>query len=342
MHHNTLIIGAGPIGLETAVELQRAQIDFCQIDAGPLGSTIFHEFPPQTTFFSSSERIAIAGMPLQTPDQGKATREEYLTYLRQVAGTFDLKVQTYTRATAAQYKDDRWHVTLTDEHQQSNVITATHVVLATGGTAFPRKLNIPGEDLTHVTHDLGDPHRFYDRQVLIIGGRNSAAEAALRCYRVGAQVTISYRGPELAERVKYWLRPELESLMRSDAIAHHFNTEPVRLTPDFVELRNTANQEVKKITADDVLLMIGYQCDGAMFKMFGIQTEAPHGAPCFDKKSMLTNAPGVYVAGTATAGTQQRFRVYIENSHVHTRRIAHHLQGLPPPPDPKLLELPES
>ncbi|MDG2055560.1 MAG: NAD(P)-binding domain-containing protein [Phycisphaerales bacterium] len=342
MHHDTLIIGAGPIGLETAIEFQRAQLDYYHIDAGPIGSTIFTEFPPQTTFFSSSERIAIAGMPLQTPTQGKATREEYLTYLRQVAGAFDLKVQTYTRASAAQFKDQLWHLTLTDQHMRPKSMTANHIVLATGGTAFPRTLDIPGETLSHVTHDLGDPHRFYDRRVLIIGGRNSAAEAALRCYRVGADVTISYRGPELAERVKYWLRPELDALMRSGAIKHFFNTEPTAITPDHVTLMSTSDQKEHDVPADDVLLMIGYNCDGAMFDMFGINTEEPYQAPCFDSKTMLTNAPGVYVAGTATAGTQHRFRVYIENSHVHTRRITHHLRGLPPPPDPTLLELPES
>src|SRR5687767_10390776 len=185
------IIGAGPIGLELAVALKQRKIDYVHFDAKQIGYTISW-FAPQTKFFSSNERIAIAGVPLATPDQTKSTREQYLTYLRSIVQQFDLKVNTYEPVAAIDNVAGEFSVS-TNSKLGPRRYRAGKIVLATGGTDRPRKLNIPGEDLPHVSHYFNDPHDYFDQDLLIIGGKNSAVEAALRSHHAGARVSISYR-----------------------------------------------------------------------------------------------------------------------------------------------------
>ena len=310
------------------------------VDAGPVGGTIFSLFPPNTRFFSSPERLAIAGIGLQVPAQEKATREEYLAYLRSVVTTLDLPVHTYETVTAAGHDDQGWTVTTRDRGGQERRRTATHVVLAIGGTHRVRRLGVPGEDLPHVDHDLGDPHRFFRRRVVIIGGKNSAAEAALRCWRAGAEVSIVHRGDALHERVKYWILPELESLIEEGRVTAHFNSQVSRIEPHAVHVDGPGGPA--EIPCQDVLMMIGYEQDPALFELFGVTREGPQDAPQHDVTTMQTTVPGVFVAGTAVAGTQQRFRTYIENAHVHAGRITAAILGHPPPPEVPARILPEA
>jgi thioredoxin reductase (NADPH) len=191
------VIGAGPIGLELAVALKRAGFDYLHFDAKQIGYTVSW-FPPQTRFFSSNERIAIAGVPLQTPDGGKCTREQYLTYLRTVVQQFDLKVRTYEPVVGIDRDPRGGAFTLTTKPLAGECrYRANRIVLVTGGTDRPRRLNIPGEDLPHVSHYFGDPHTYFRKRVLIVGGKNSAVEAALRCHGAGAHVSLSYRRAKL-------------------------------------------------------------------------------------------------------------------------------------------------
>jgi thioredoxin reductase (NADPH) len=334
------IIGAGPIGIELAVALKRRGIEYIHFDAKQIGYTISW-FAPQTQFFSSNERIAIAGVPLQTPNQGKATREQYLTYLRSVVEQFDLKINTYEPITEINRDADDFVLTSRKNGGTPRGHRVRRVVLCTGGTSRPRELNIPGEDLPHVSHYFDDPHNYFRTDVLIVGGRNSAVEAALRCHNAGARVSLSYRREELPSKtIKYWLRPEIEFLIKTGRIKAHLHTIPVRITPTSVTLARGSEQF--EVAADFVLLLIGYEQDDSLLKLAGVQLDGSTAAPVFNEQTMETNVPGLYVAGTATGGTQERYTVFIENCHVHVDRIVASITGAKPPPPPKPVELPES
>jgi thioredoxin reductase (NADPH) len=351
------VIGAGPIGLELAVALKRQGIDYLQFDGKQIGHTISW-FAPGTRFFSSNERIAIAGMPLQTVDGGKCTREQYLTYLRTVVQHFDVDVRTYEPVVGIE-RLARGSFTLTtraaggERHYHAN-----RIVLATGGTDRPRRLDVPGEDLPHVNHYFDDPHKYFRKRVLVVGGKNSAVEAALRCHHAGAYVSLSYRRAKLPHKsIKYWLLPEINGLVDSGHIDAYFGTVPTRITPSHVELQSWTDPDsppaptfsfasppprARSVPADFVLLLIGYRADMSLCRMAGVDLTGETETPVYDPRTMETNVPGVYVAGTAVAGTQDKYRVFIENCHVHVDRIVAALTGAPEPAAPAPLAAPES
>jgi thioredoxin reductase (NADPH) len=329
------IVGAGPIGLELAVALKRAGVDYLHFDAKQIGHTISW-FAPQTRFFSSNERIAIAGVPLVTPDQSKATREQYLAYLRGVVEQFDLKINTYEPIIGIERQSDGFILS-----SIRGTYRARRVVLCTGGTDFPRRLNVPGEDLPHVSHYFQDPHEFFHKKLLIVGGKNSAVEAALRCQAGGTDVSISYRRDTLPERsIKYWLLPEINWLIKSNRIRAYFHSSPIEITPTHVRL--SRGGEAFDVPADFVLLLIGYAQDTTLLKLAGVELAGAANTPVFDERTMETNVPGIFVAGTAVGGTQDRFTVFIENCHVHVERIMNALSGAAPPAQPAAIAEPES
>lgn len=325
------IIGAGPIGLELAVALKRAGVDYLHFDAKQVGQTISW-WAPGTKFFSSNERIAIAGVPLQTADQSKATREEYLAYLRSVVLQFDLKVRCYEPLVGLRRAGDAFALT-TRRAGGDRRYRARRVVFATGGTDRPRKLNIPGDDLPHVSQYFQDPHTYFRQDLLVVGGKNSAVEAALRCHQAGSHVAVSYRRLALpAKSIKYWLMPEIAGLVDTGSVAAHFATVPTQIRPGHVTLQPVDERlrpagESFDVPADFVLLMVGYEQDNALLKLAGVELAEPDRRPAFDGGTMETNVPGVYVAGTATGGTQGRYTVFIENCHVHVDRIVAAVQG---------------
>jgi thioredoxin reductase (NADPH) len=345
------IIGAGPIGLEIAVGLKHAGVSYVHFEAGQVGSTL-QWWAPGTRFFSSPERIEIAGVPLTLTHQDKATREEYLAYLRGVARQFELRIQTQTRVERVErHGDDEFEiVTSASAHgvggpawyrdspsrEHARVAEpgqrwwrARHLILAIGDMHRPRLLDVPGENLSHVSHYLADPHEYFGRRVLIVGGKNSAVEAAIRLHRVGAQVALSYRGSEFdPKRVKYWLKPELEWLISKNRIAFHPRTEVRRIDAEQVELASLDTGECCWRPADHVLLLTGYVQDPTLFKQIGIELTGEEQAPNFDLHTMQTNVPNVYVAGTAAGGSQRRARLFIENSHVHAARIVREIAGV--------------
>lgn len=333
-----LIVGAGPIGLELAVALKRAGIGYVQLDAAQIGSTIAW-YAPQTHFFSSPERIAIAGVPLQTLDQTKATREEYLAYLRAVALQFDLKVETFERVTSIDRQADGTFEVRSTRRDGERVRRARNVVLAIGDMHRPKLLGVPGEELPHVSHYFADPHTYFRSRVLVVGGRNSAIEAAIRCVRVGAEVTLSYRKAELdADHIKFWLFPEIRGMIRDSRMTFLPDTTVLAIRPDAVTLSGGHT-----IDADFVLLLTGYEQDPHLYQQAGIELAGPRRQPVVDSRTMETNVPGLYVAGTGAAGTQaSSTREFIETSHVHVERILAALTGTisaSPRPD---YEMPES
>lgn len=316
---DVLLVGAGPIGIELAVALQRAGIDYAHVDAGQIGSTIGW-YAPQTHFFSSPERIAIAGVPLQTLDQTKATREEYLAYLRAVVLQFGLQIATFERVTSiARREDGAFRVTTSKRTR-----VARRLILAIGDMHHPRLLDVPGEELPHVSHYFADPHTYFRRRVLIVGGRNSAVEAAIRCVRVGAEVTLVYRGAELdAEHIKFWLYPEIRGMIRDGRMTFLPGTTVREIASETVTL-----DDGRRVEADAVLLLTGYAQDPALFEQAGVALEGPNRRPRLDPRTMETNVPNLYIAGTAIAGTQSSgVKEFIETSHVHVERIVAALTG---------------
>ncbi len=329
-----LLIGAGPIGLETAIALKQVGADYIHLEAGQIAQTVTW-YPHQTRFFSSPERIAIGGMPLHTVDQSKATREEYLAYLRAAVVQFDLDIRTYE--TVEQIQHDQSGFLVQSSH--SGLLrhyTARRIVLAIGDMAHPRLLHVPGEDLAHVSHYFQDPHKYFRQKVLIVGGRNSAVEAAIRCHRIGARVSLSYRREAFDKAaVKYWLLPELESLIREGKITFYPRTTVRSITPSEVTLASIdeadrppgGQMQTRHVETDFVLLLTGYVADTRLFKMLGVELQGENHSPRIDAQTMETNVPGVYVVGTAVAGTQERFRLFIENCHIHVSRVVKALTG---------------
>ena len=317
--YDVAIIGAGPIGIESAVALKRAGLDYVHFDAKQVGYTISW-FAPQTRFFSSNERIAIAGVPLQTVDQGKCSREQYLTYLRQIVQMYDLRVNTYEPVTAID-RDGDGHVLTTAK----GTYHARAVVLSTGGTDRPRLLGVPGENLPHVTHYFQDPHTYFRKRLLVVGGKNSAVEAALRCYQAGADVTLSYRKSQLDPNcIKYWLLPEINGLIASGKMTGLFETNVTQITPTEVTFDG---RNAQKLPFDFVLLMTGYEADLSLLRAAGVELQGSCDRPVYDEHTMQTNVPGVYVAGCAIGGTQDKYSVFLENCHVHVPRILSALRG---------------
>lgn len=344
---DVLVVGAGPIGLETAAVLQDEGHNVVVVDAGPVGATIARTFPPHTRFFTSPERLAIRGWPVPSTTQEKTTGEEYLAYLRMFVVGAGLRVWTFRKVVSIAGERGDFVITTEDPDAGRVAIRAQVIVLATGGTDRPRRLGVPGENLACVHTELGDPHRFFGRTVLVVGGRNSAAESALRLYRVGARVHLAHRAVELHPRVKHWIRPEVQGLLAEGEIVGHLPREVSRIDPGMVTLRSPGGgdaqaTDVQVVEVDDVLLQIGFVQDGGMFDLAGIDTVGTGGAPVLDVQTMESSVPGIYVVGTASAGTQDRFEVFIENSHQHADRVAAALAGRPAPEPVAPRPLPES
>lgn len=337
--HDVAIIGAGPIGLELAICLKHAGVDYVHLEAKQIGHTMSW-YPRQARFFSSPERIAIAGVPLHTPDQTKATGEQYLAYLRSVVGQFDLHVNTYEPVDNIARDGDGFALTT-----PKATYRVGKVVLAIGDMHKPRRCGYPGEDLPHVSHYFDEPHKYFRQKLLIVGGRNSAVEAALRCFRAGADVAISYRRESLPEKsIKYWLLPEIDALFKAGKIGFYPQTVPLEIgegytllgavdpaSGDACALAADAQDNPTRVEADFVLMLTGYVMDPKLFELAGVTLEGENRAPKHDPATMQTDSPGVYVAGTAAAGTQQKFKLFIENSHPHVARITQAITGSPPP-----------
>jgi thioredoxin reductase (NADPH) len=339
------IIGAGPIGLEMAAALKRRGIEYLHFDKGQIASTISW-FPEDMTFFSSSDRIAIAGIPIQTVGQGKCMKEQYLAYLRSVALAYNLQVNTYEEVTHILREADGEFTLATRTRSGERFYRVGKVIACTGDMARPRRLDVPGEDLPHVSHYFRDPHPYFRQNVVVIGGRNSAAEAALRCWHAGAHVTMAYRGAEFDKKsVKYWILPELMGRINRGEMAAHFHTSVDSITPTHVRLLHRppgGNEAIIDVPADFVLLLTGYVADMSLLAKAGVAMQGANQTPIFNEQTMETSVPGIYIAGTATAGTQPSYTVFIETCHVHVTRIANHLTGQAPPPAPQPVTVPES
>lgn len=331
MKYDICLIGAGPIGIECAVELKKRNVRYLHLDAGQIGATI-EWYAPGTTFFSSPDRISIAGVPLFTALQAKATREEYLLYLRSVVAQFELEIQTYSPVSRVEKKESGFKVHYAPNHvEHEEVVECSRVILACGDMHEANRIGVPGEDLSHVSHYLREPHKYFQRRVLIVGGKNSAIEAAIRLQRVGADVTLSYRGAELdSKRIKFWLYPELQYLIREKKIRYIPESAITKIQERDVllQVKKHQKEEELQIPVDDVLLLTGYVQDKSLFRSIGIPLEGESEKPKLNSETMETSVPGVFVIGTAVAGTQAGgVKEYIETSHEHVDKLVSYLFG---------------
>jgi thioredoxin reductase (NADPH) len=355
--YDVAIIGAGPIGLELAACLKRAGVDYIHFDAQQIGYTLSW-WPRNTSFFSTTERLAIAGAPIQNNHQQRITGEEYLAYLRGVIEQFDLRINSYEpviaieRADGAAAERQRVDEARIDRLPASSapavagpfVLTTRpltgerrylcrRLALAIGDMHWPNRLGIPGEDLPHVSHYFRDPHDYFRRRLLIVGGKNSAAEAALRCWRAGARVTVSYRRSRFdQQRVKHWLLPDIEAQIEAGTIGFLPETLPIEIAPSHVVLMPTPGGQLNGGApivheTDFVLLNTGFRGDQSLLEMAGVELHGENRVPAFDPATMETNVPGVYLAGTVAAGIQQRYTLFIENCHEHAGKIVQALTG---------------
>lgn len=325
--HRVAIIGAGPIGIELAVALKEAGVDFVHFDAGQIGSTIMG-YPVEMLFHSSADRLSLAGVPIQVPDQQKPTREQYLAYLRSVVMQFGLQIRTYERVENARRLPEGGFLLETRAVDGAHSVRVDIVVLAIGAMHAPRTCGIPGEDLPHVSHYFFDPHTYFGKRLLIVGGRNSAVETAVRCQRAGAEVTLSYRGADFDPKsVKFWLLPEIRAMIRDEKVRFLPRTIPIEIRGGSALLARDDGTAFE-VGADFVLLMTGYRQDTTLFDLLGVELRGSAREPVHDPQTMETNVPGVHIAGTAVAGTPpRRVSVIVETCHVHVPRIVGAITG---------------
>lgn len=315
-HIPTLIVGAGPIGLACAISARRRGIGALVIDAGALANSIVR-YPIGMVFFTTPERLEIGGHPL-TCAGAKATREEALKYYRGVARTEGLVVRPWVRLMGAERRDGLVHCRLWTRLGDAS-ISCDRLVLATGYFDHPNPLGIPGEDLPHVSHWFDEPHLTSGQDVVVIGGKNSAVETALQCYRAGARVTLVYRRPALKPSVKFWLKPDFENRVKAGEIAAHLGAEVVAITPAAVRIRDETGTE-HQLAADRVYALTGYHPDFALLRELGVELSGPDERPTLDAETLETNVPGVHLAGSVTAG-RNISEVFIENGRFDGEKI---------------------
>lgn len=323
------IIGAGPIGIELAVAFKRAGINYLQFDAQQIGHTISW-WPRETYFFSTTERIELAGIPIPNTAQSRVTGEQYLAYLRSIIEAFDLQINTYEPVVDIRKQGNIFHL-VTKHATGERHYQAEKIVIAIGDMHHPNKLNLPGEALPHVDHYFTDPHRYFRKKLLIIGGRNSAVEAALRCWRAGSDVTISYRRAAFDQQsVKHFILPDLLAQIELGTIAFLPETIPTKIQPSHVILQRSDGSHFRHST-DFILMLTGFVGDMTLFKKAGVSLVGPGQAPKHNLETMETDIPGIYVAGTAAGGERKRrYTYFIENCHIHVARIVYHLTGVWP------------
>ncbi|MFC4078116.1 YpdA family putative bacillithiol disulfide reductase [Salinithrix halophila] len=315
-----IIIGAGPCGLSAAVEAKKRGIEPLIIDKGCIVQSIFR-FPTFMQFFSTPGLLEIGGIPFVTAGE-KPVRGEALKYYRAVVKAYNLDVHTYEKVTQLERKAD--HFVLHTEHRDGpKRYTARHVVVATGYYDNPKPLNIPGENLAKVKHYYTESHPYTGLDVLIVGGKNSAVDAAMDLQQAGARVTMAYRREAFTSSVKPWVKPVIESAIRKGWVTMHWNTVVKEIREREVLLEKEG--ETFRLKNDVVFAMTGYQPQTEMLRRLGVRVDREAGAPVYNPDTMETEVPGLYIAGVIAAGKDAN-SIFIENGRFHGERIADHLQ----------------
>lgn len=322
LEHRTeiAIVGAGPSGLAAGEKLKAAGHDVLLLERGKLAEHV-SRFPTFMRFFSTPDLLELAGYPLIVTGE-KPTREEYLNYLRRFVRETGLKLRLGYEVEGIDGEAGAFVLRGRDRRGQRFVLEAGQVVLATGGFAHPHLLGVPGETLPKVSHYYRELHDYFGARVLIVGGRNSAAAAALELWRGGVDVSICHRGAEFGS-LKYWIGPDLENRVRNGEIPAFMETQVVEILPDRVRMRHRSGEPIE-IGNDYVLALTGYGPDPAVLRQFGVEVDPENGKPVHNPRTLESNRPGLYMVGEMLSGDVSGV-IFIENSRTHGDLIAAHL-----------------
>jgi len=313
-----IIIGGGPIGIACALECKKRNWDYVIIEKGTLTNSLYN-YPKNMTFFSTSERLEIDGIPFIS-NNPKPNRDEALEYFRRVATSNDLNIHLYEIVNSIQKDDNNFKVTTDKEEYLSR-----DVIICTGFYDIPKLLNVPGENLPKVTHYYKEPHPYAMQKVVVVGASNSAVDAALEIWRKGGNVTMVVRGETIGSRVKYWVRPDIMNRIEEGSISAYFNSNITKIEEDTITIRTPENEIV--LPNDYVVALTGYLPNFDLLVTSGIElSEDEKQLPKYDPESMESNIEGLYLAGVICGG-QETHKWFIENSRIHAKMITNHIES---------------
>ena len=316
-----IVIGGGPIGIACGLEAKKRGLRYLILEKGPIVNSLFN-YPVNMQFFSSSERLEIDGIPFISKE-AKPSRSEALEYYRRIATSNELHLKLFEEVVAVVREGETFKV-----ETNKDTYLSTNVIIATGFYDLPNLLNIPGEGLPKISHYYKDPHYYSGQQLAVIGASNSAVDAALECWRKGASVTMIVRGPEIGQRVKYWIRPDIINRIEEGSITAYFESEVTEITDGTITLKTP--EGIKSIPNDFVLALTGYRPNFQLLIQAGVKLSLDRKRlPEYNPETMQTNVPGLYLAGVICGGMETH-KWFIENSRIHAQRIITHItSGLP-------------
>jgi thioredoxin reductase (NADPH) len=319
---DVLVIGAGPTGLACAIDAQKAGLRVVLVDKGCVCNSLFH-YPSHMTFFTTPELLEIGGIPFPSPNP-KPSRNEALQYYRLVAAYYKLDVRQYQRVDRVTGSDGAFTVHIEDRFGRPGALKVRKLIVSTGYYDLPNFMGVPGEDLSKVHHYYDDPHPYFNTDVVVIGGKNSAAIAALELWRNGARVTLVHRDEGMHRHVKYWIKPDIENRIKNGEIKAYFCSNVIEITQDSVVIETPEGRVTLK--NDFVFAMTGYHPDFAFLESVGVKFEGPDRRPVCDPETLESNVPGVFLAGVIVAGSRTN-EIFIENGRFHGAQIARALSG---------------
>jgi thioredoxin reductase (NADPH) len=320
--YDIVCIGAGPTGLACAIEAKRAGMRPLVIDKGCLCNSIYH-YPVNMVFFTTPELLEIGDLPLVCAAE-KSTRVEALKYYRKAVEHYGIELRLYERVLRVEGSEGNFTVVTQTEKGITQKYHAKKIAVATGYYDLPNEMGVPGEDLPHVSHYYTEPHEFWNQDVVVIGGKNSAAEAALDLYRNGARVTLVHREKELGSTIKYWVRPDIENRIKAGQVQALFQTRVKQITEDHVVIQNGAGE--KRLSARQVFALTGYHPDFSFIESLGVHLDPVTRKPALDPNTLESNVPGLYLAGVVIGG-RHTSEIFIENGRFHGKQIIDSLKG---------------